>query len=116
MSVETDHDVDSVVDKVLEVIKGVAGRIPEAAQALPSFEYASGNKPSSRFNNRGKLPYRSRSRNFRGGYQPSTSQVRRCRACHSTDHYVREGPGDSVRLVEIKATILGTNHAPNIYD
>ena len=91
MSVETNHDVDSVVDKVLEKIKGLAVGIPEGAQAPPSVEFVD-NKPVGRFTNRERRPYRSRLRSFRGGYQPTTSKTRRCRACQSADHYVRECP------------------------
>ena len=51
MSVETNHYVDSVVDKVLEKIKGLAVGIPEGAQAPPSVEFVD-NKPVGRFTNR----------------------------------------------------------------
>ena len=91
MSVETNHDVDSVVDKVLEKIKGLTVGIPEGAQAPPSVEFVD-NKPVGRFSNRERGPYRSRPRSFRGGYQPTTSKTRRCRACQSADHSVRECP------------------------
>ena len=91
LCVETNNDVDSVVDKALEKIKGLAVGITEGAQKPPSIEFV-GNNPFGRITNRGRHPYRSHSRNFRGGYQPTTSKTQRCRACQSAAHYVRECP------------------------
>ena len=116
MSVETDHEVDSAVNKGLEKIKGLAVGIPESAQAASSVDFV-GNKPSGHFTNRGKNPYCTRSRNFRGGdisHQLSRPVdaglakvlITRC----------ENALQDSVRPVEIKATILGTNRALSIYD
>ena len=90
MSVNTEDLVDSIADKVLEKMNGMSVGAPGGTEASPSVNYFG--KRSNRFTTRGKNQSRPRSRNFRGGYQPSNSQSQKCRSCQSTDHYVRECP------------------------
>ena len=115
ISVKIDHDVNSVVNKVLEKIKGLAVEIPESAQD-PSSVHFVGNKPSSRFTIRGKNPYPTRSRNFRRGITHQLPRPEDAGLAKVLITICKNALQDSVRPVEIKATILGTNRAPSIHD
>ena len=115
MSVNTEDLVDSIADKVLAKMKGMSVEVPGGTEASLIVNYF-GKKSSNRFTTRGKNKSRPRSRNFRGGYQPSNFHLKDVGHVKASITMSENALQGFVRPVAIKVMIHGTSRAQIIND